>query len=51
MLTLASRNVQILTQKALLGVPEWVSNVEIYTHERGEDAVWGSSRYSLYLLY
>jgi len=51
MLTLASRKVQILTQKALLGVPEWVSNVEIYTHERGDDAVWGSSRFSLCLLY
>jgi hypothetical protein len=23
-------------------MPEWVSNVEIYTHERGEDAVWAS---------
>lgn len=25
-------------------MPEWVSNVEIYTHERSEDAVWGSNR-------
>jgi len=27
------------------GMPEWVSNVEIYTHPRGEDAVWGSKHF------
>lgn len=26
-------------------MPEWVSHVEIYTHERGEDSVWASRRF------
>ena len=26
-------------------MPEWVSNVEIYTHERGEESVWGSKNF------
>ena len=29
-------------------LPDWASNVEIYTHERGDDAVWGSKHFSFH---